>query len=176
MAGTTVVVVAAALMAGCVVDGPSKPEPPKPKPAPRETALAVKLIVSPLTRIGFDAQGTSCIFMHIDYRDATDRSIKAYGRLHFELFRPGDTPDKQALAQSWDADLRDPVQNALRFDEMITHTYVINLGGIPEWLLHWARHEGDAKDAAAPTVVVQYFNGDSTDSSRALKAVYALTR
>ena len=175
-----------ALLAGCITEGGPRTEPAKPRPAPREATTPAKVIVSPLTRIGFDGSGAPCIFLHLDFRDASEKSIKAYGRLHVELFQPTPTtatpadpkspPATQKLDMSWNDDLRDPVRNALTFDEMITRTYTINLTQIPEWLIHWARRDGDQAGAASPTIVVQYLNNDTTDASKAIRMAHTLTR
>ena len=166
---------AAVLLAGCVTVSESNPTPPLIKSTRAETGRPAKIIVSPLTRVGTDPSGDAAVFLHLDFRTDDDRSIKAFGRLRAELFQ-GAAPAADATgtqpARSWDADLADPVRNALSYDEMITRTYTINLGGVPEWLVHWARHEADAP---APSIVVQFIPAASTDS-KPLRTTYTLTR
>ena len=164
-----------AALCGCVTDGPVAPDPVKPKPMPREVTRPVKLMVSPLTRVGLEGVGGPSLLLHLDFRDGEDKSVKAFGRLHVELFQPGVASDgKQVIARSWDADLSDPLRNALTFDEMITRTYTITLTGVPEWLVAWSKRQADA--AGAPNVIVQFMPSDTTDASRMLRVAYTLTR
>lgn len=165
-------------MTSCITVSESNPTPPLVKPRAKEGAPA-KVVVSPLTRVGIDASGDAAIFLHIDFRDNEDRSMKAFGKLRAELFQgaapaptPAADPSAAQPARSWDADLADPVRNALSYDEMITRTYTINLGGVPEWLFRWSRHEADAP---APTIVVQFIPTNSTDP-QPLRTTYTLTR
>lgn len=169
---------AATLLAGCVTVSESNPTPPLIKGTRAATGTPVKVVVSPLTRVGTDPSGDAALFLHVDFRDSEDRSMKAFGKLRAELFQaaPPATsaadPSAAQPARSWDADLADPVRNALSYDEMITRTYTINLGGIPEWLVRWSRHEADAP---APTIVVQFIPTNSTDP-QPLRTTYTLTR
>ncbi|HVU62495.1 MAG TPA: hypothetical protein VHC70_00865 [Phycisphaerales bacterium] len=166
-------------LSGCVVDGPTKPEPLRPQPVPRETTHPTKLIVSPLSRVGVGSMGGPSIQLHLDFRNADDKSTKAYGTLHVELYPPApaggkDSKAAQPLAQSWDADLSDPLANALMYDEMITRTYTITLTQIPQWLVDWWDHHGpDIK--GQPTVVVQFTPKPGSDD-KVLRATYSLTR
>lgn len=166
---------------GCVVDGPVTPEPARAKPMPREATYPLKLLVSPLSRVGLEGIGGPSIQLHLDFRDGADKSTKAFGSLHVELYPPapataGTDPKApqptRPIAQSWDADLADPLRNALMFDEMITRTYTITLTGVPEWLIQWTRKEGP-ETTGQPTVVVQFTpkNGD-----KVLRTTYSLTR
>ncbi|HMN40457.1 MAG TPA: hypothetical protein PKE29_06390 [Phycisphaerales bacterium] len=160
---------------GCVVDGPSSPDPVKATPAPREVTHPVKLMVSPLTRVGLEGIGGPSLMLHLDFRDADDRSVKAFGQLRVELFQPNAAGDgKQALARSWDADLSDPLRNALTFDAMITRTYTITLTGVPEWLVQWSRKQGESADA--PNIIVQFMPAGTSDASKMLRVAYTLTR
>lgn len=169
---------AIALLAGCVTVSESNPTPPLIKTSRPETGTPTKVVVSPLTRVGIDPSGDAALFLHIDFRDSEDRSIKAFGLLRAELFQaaapatPAADPSAAQPARSWDADLADPVRNSLSYDEMITRTYTINLGGIPEWLVRWSRHEADG---SAPTIVVQFIPKNSSDT-KPLRTTYTLTR
>lgn len=170
---------------GCITDGPIIVDPPKKRPAPVQAAGApAKMIVSPLTRIGADTISNPSLLLHLDFRDSDEQPIKAFGRLRVELYQTtggagsgsAGAPTKQVLAQSWDADLRDPVRNALSFDEMITRTYTVTLGGTPEWLQRWGRKEGDQASTPAPTIIVTYLDGNETSTEKALRVAYTLTR
>lgn len=166
---------ASAMLGGCITEGPVSPDPVKPKPVPREVTHPVKLMVSPLTRVGLEGVGGPSLLLHLDFRDADDKSVKAFGRLRVELFQPGVASDgKQVIARSWDADLSDPLRNALMFDEMITRTYTITLTGVPDWLLAWSKRQGDA--GGAPNLIVQFMPSDTTDASKMLRVAYTLTR
>ena len=118
--------VVCAALGGCITDGPSAPDPVKPKPVPREVTHPVALTVSPLTRVGQEGMGGPSLFLHLEFRDESGKSVKAFGRVHVELFEagaPGADSKTQAVKQVWDVDLSDPLKNALTFDEMITRTY-----------------------------------------------------
>jgi energy-converting hydrogenase Eha subunit F len=166
-------------LSGCVVDGPTKPEPLRPQPVPRETTHPTKLIVSPLSRVGPAVVGGPSIQLHLDFRNADGKSIKAYGTLHIELYPPApatgeDAKAPQRKAQEWDVDLSDPLANALMYDEMITRTYTLTLAQIAPWLVDWWEHHGsDTKDQ--PTVVVQFTPKPGSDD-KVLRATYSLTR
>ncbi len=164
---------AATLLAGCVTVSESNPTPALIKPTRIETGTPAKIIVSPLTRVGIDPSGDPALFLHLDFRTADDRSIKAFGKLRAELFQSAASDATPAQpARSWDADLADPVRNALSYDEMITRTYTINLGGLPDWLVQWSRHESAT---AAPTIIVQFIPTNSSDTTP-LRTTYTLTR
>jgi hypothetical protein len=168
----------AAALTSCITEGP-----PKPKPQPGSVIRPAALIVSPLTRVGFDQHGNASIFLHVEFRDAAGAPVKAFGLLHVELHRPaapGSAANPQTPALTWDADLRNPVTNALSYDEMITRTYTITLTiddgrhtDVPEWLLHWARSEGAEAKEQAPTLVVQF---TPTEGGQVLRTTYTLTR
>jgi hypothetical protein len=166
------------LLGGCITDGPSAPDPVKTRPMPREVTHPVSLAVSPLTRVGQEGMGGPSLFLHLDFRDASGKSVKAFGRVRVELFEPGSagTDSKtQAVKQAWDVDLSDALKNALTFDEMITRTYTINLTGIPDWLLQWAK-KGEGSGGTPPSIIVQFAPSGSTDASGVLRVAYALTR
>ena len=164
---------AAALLTSCVTVSESNPTPPLIKPSRVETGTPTKIIVSPLTRVGIDPSGDPALFLHLDFRTANDRSIKAFGKLRAELFQPAASDGTPAQpARSWDADLADSFRNALSYDEMITRTYAITLGGLPDWLVQWSRHEAATP---APTIVVQFIPTNSSDSPP-LRTTYTLTR
>ena len=165
-------------LSACVTVSESNPTPPLIKSQRPQDGAPAKIVVSPLTRVGIDSGGDAAVFLHLDFRDPAEKSIKAFGKLRVELFQsvapPAASADANAPqpARSWDADLADPVRNALSYDEMITRTYTINLGGVPEWLVHWARHEADAP---APSLGVQCIPVNTSDS-QPLRTTYTLTR
>jgi len=62
----------------------------------------------------FDTSGEAAIFLHLDFRDPGEKSMKAYGKLHVELYQGappalGAGAPSQPVTRSWDADLTDPV-------------------------------------------------------------------
>ena len=185
------------LLPGCVTVSESNPTPPMVQRPRQPIAPAGSLAVSPLTRVGIDPSGDPTIFLHLEFRDSSQKIVKAFGRLHVELYMhnpgglaragatPGATtgapPASQSLVQSWDDDLADPVRNALAFDEMITRTYKINLGGLPDPLIRWARREpppaaAATADAEAPTLIVQFLPAAATTPDQTLRATHTLTR
>jgi hypothetical protein len=165
-------------LSACVTVSESNPTPQLIKPDRGMSGAPGKMVISPLTRVGIDTSGEAAIFLHVDFRDAGEKSMKAYGKLHVELYQGappalGAGAPSQPVTRSWDADLTDPVRNALTFDEMITRTYNINLGGVPEWLVRWSRHEADAPP---PTIVAQFLPSSATTTDQSLRATYTLTR
>ncbi len=168
-------------LAGCVTVSESNPTPPVIQHPRQPVPPAGAMSVSPLTRIGVDTSGDPTIFLHLEFRDAMQRVVKAYGKVRVELYQSADgTPVEattpQTLVRTWDDDFTDPVRNALAFDEMITRTYKINLGGPPEALVKWARKDGSGAGANAPTLIVQFLPAAATSTDQALRATYTLTR
>lgn len=102
-----------------------------------------RVVVHPLTRVGADADGRSALLLHLEVRDRFGQSIKALGEVRVELISSG-----QGAGRAWVVDLRDAGVNAELFDDLVTRTYVLPLGGVPEWLSAWAKgEEGGAESA-----------------------------
>lgn len=99
-----------------------------------------RLEVHPLTRVGTDANGRLAVIVHLDVRDEFGQSIKVLGEVVVLLVR-GDG----RVERTWTVDLTDPKTNAAMFDDLVTRTYVLALGGVPEWL--GARARGDVAGA-----------------------------
>ncbi len=135
-----------------------------------------RLVIHPLTRIGIDAAGDPVIVCHFDLRDDYGQPVRALGLARVELFRPGSefADGSQIQDLVWRTDLTTPEANARHYDGLVTRTYTLSLGGLPEWLLAWHRGEGPA-GAVSPTVRVTLFRGRETPEGT-LSDVFRLSR
>lgn len=163
-----------------------------------------RLVVHPLTRIGLDAQGQPSLILQLEVEDGFSQTVKALGVLRVELYRPGGLASEGAGAggagrdtatwssedrrgggdrtapiqvedRVWTVDLRSPDRNALLFDDLVTRTYTVPLGGLPDWLVAWWR--GDSRvNAATPTVVLTYTIVAAGEADVVLRAAYRLSR
>ena len=108
-------------------------------------------MIHPLTRIGTDITGTPAILLHMDIRDRFDQSIKALGTLRAQLVTQGATAtgSSDEDGRIWDVDLRNAQVNAIMYDDLVTRTYTVPLGGLPDWLIAWSR-EQHVDDPTAP--------------------------
>lgn len=68
----------------------------------------------------------------------------------------------------WEVDLRDARENARYFDDLVTRTYTLALGGVPAWVVEWSRDP--RSQAAGPTLVVTFTCGDGRGGVRTLSA------
>jgi len=109
---------------------------------------ADRLEVHPLTRLTRTPAGELQLALHLDPKDRYGHSTKALGRVRVELYRPGggDVGSAGGGAETqelvWDVDLRDAASNALLYDDMVTRTYVLHLGGLPGWMEEWVAGRG----------------------------------
>ncbi|MBX3402540.1 MAG: hypothetical protein KF699_03910 [Phycisphaeraceae bacterium] len=119
-----------------------------------------RLSVHPLTRFSTDAAGQPVIVCHFELRDRYGQLVRALGLVQCELFRPGsEQPDGTQLQDLvWRIDLTKPEENARQFDDLVTRTYTLSLGGLPEWLLRW-RADEDAAGTVSPTLRVTFYPG-----------------
>ena len=136
------------LLAGCVSDRPTPDRTPVDPSLPLAMGnpfAAATLRVHPLTQLDVNPQkedGTHDpmprIVLHVEMRDAYGDTVKALGTLRAELYAPvsgGEVGMETRIAEWEQAALRDPAQNARRFDQA-TRTYRIQLGGtarVAEW-------------------------------------------
>lgn len=158
---------------------------------PKWAIPPASVMVHPLTRVGADSAGDPALLLYLEVHDEFGQTIKALGRVRVELYRPGSSrpapaetpaaPDHSVSAdtvqprdQSWDVDLTDPVRNARMFDDLVTRTYTLPLGGLPSWLTEWSRAQGGGTNA--PTVTVSFTYRDQDGAERTLRAGYRLSR
>jgi len=135
-----------------------------------------RLAIHPLTRIGVDGSGDPVIVCHFELRDAFAQPVRALGVARVELFRPGSefADGSQIQDLVWRTDLSTPEDNALHYDGLITRTYTLSLGELPEWLLTW-RSSDSAGGAVSPTLRVTFFTGEESAEGR-LTDVFRLSR
>lgn len=169
-------ILAALLVAACGLSacGPKKADS-SPAPSPIVTP-ATKLVIHPLTRVGADADSSPVLALHFNFKDETRASVRPLGQLRVEIYKPKAATDTapQPLDKSWTVDLSDPGRNAASFDDMITRTYSVNLGGVPDWLLKWSKGEG----AGSPTLIAIFTPTPTADqpAPAPLRAAISLTR
>lgn len=130
----------------CGQNGCAGAEARRSDPTDRSALWAepASLVVHPLTRIagtpgvGGDG-GAAALIAHLQLLDSAGLSVRALGGVRVELYRPD--PDGEVGSQDlvWEIDLRDPGVNAGAYDELITKTYTLTLGALPEWAIRWAR-------------------------------------
>lgn len=138
------------MMAGCVSDRPAPdqtPVDPNLKLAMGNPFAAASIRVHPLTQLDVHPQkadGTPDsmprIVLHVEARDAYGDTVKALGTLRAELYAPGSGVEagmETRIAEWEQVALRDPAQNARRFDQA-TRTYRLQLGGTGK-LAEWAK-------------------------------------
>lgn len=118
--------------------------------------LPVRLTIHPLTRIGVDPKGQPALLMHLELRDRFDQNTRALGAVRIEIQAPSHTAvsaasdgSRSSESLAWNIDLRDPDQNALLFDDLITRTYALTLTGLPRWLT-------ESPNAAGATVAAAF--------------------
>ncbi len=142
-------------------------------------ARAERLAIHPLTRFGADAAGKPVIVCHFELRDRFDQGVRALGTARVELFRPGSefADGSQTQDLIWRTDLSTPEANARQFDDLVTRTYTLSLGGLPDWLLAWRDGEGSGAGAGAvsPTLRVTFFTGAESAEGE-LTDVFRLAR
>ncbi len=144
-------------------------------PAAADALLPDRIRLHPLTRLTRAADGSLQIACHVELRDRFAHACKGLGRLRVELYRPG--PDAASGGETqelvWNIDLRDPDANALVYDDLVTRTYVVYLGGLPEWVQQLA-----AAKSREPWLTLQaYFTlTNSRGRDIMLQTTYRLTR
>ncbi len=126
-----------------------------------------RLAIHPLTRIGVDGSGDPVIVCHFELRDAFAQPVRALGIARVELFRPGSefADGSQTQDLVWRTNLSTPEDNALHYDGLITRTYTLSLGALPEWLLEWRSGVGGA-GTVSPTLRVTFFTDEESAEGR----------
>lgn len=116
------------------------------------------------------------IVCHFELRDEFAQPVRSLGIARVELFRPGSefADGSQIQDLIWRTDLSTPEENARHYDGLVTRTYTLSLGGLPEWLLEWKAGEG-GPGAVSPTIRVTFFRGEET-AEGALTDVFRLNR
>lgn len=134
-----------------------------------------RLRVHPLTRVTRDPDGAAVLACHIELRDATHQVVKCLGVARVRL-RTGQAPTPgDGAARAWEIDLRDPAANAEAFDDVVTRTYALRLGSLPEQLARLADAPGGAANEAAFAVEVVFLFKDAQGDVRELHASGDLT-
>lgn len=166
-------VLTVSLSTGCAAQGAGGPDGRSDGADPLRPD---RLAIHPLTRIGTDAQGKPVIVCHFELRDSYAQPVRALGIVRVELFRPGSefADGSQIQDLVWRNDLTSAEENAKHFDGLVTRTYTLSLGGLPEWLLAWREGEGGA-GAVSPTIRVTFFTGEETPEGE-LTDVFRLSR
>lgn len=108
---------------------------------------AVSIAVHPLSRVGESVSGRVLV-VHLQVLDAEGRPTRSSGPLRVELRRgkAGARLDEaeiarllgQAAERVWDVTLDSGLNPQTRFDALVTQTYVLEFGGLPEWAEQWA--------------------------------------
>jgi hypothetical protein len=117
--------------------------------AAQAAMLPTRLAIHPLTHVGADPNGQPALLLYVELSDRFGQNSRALGTLHVGVRPPG-AIDASDGGSQWDIDLRDPDQNALLFDDLITRTYALTLTGLPAWLTEWAAAGGSP--GGGPTV------------------------
>jgi hypothetical protein len=131
----------------CAPEGPARAGDAPPELAawtPDAAAfLPVRLRVHPLTRLTKDVAGTPVLALHLELRDGANQVVKCLGVVRAEVVKP----EAGAPVQRWEVDLRDPRPNADAFDDVVTRTYALRLGSLPEELVRLADAPANAESA-----------------------------
>lgn len=100
-----------------------------------EALTPVRMRVHPLTRLEPDEAGRLRLMCHLELADRWGHSGKWLGLARVELYRPTREDDRASETQDlvWTVNLAEPEANAASYD-WITRTYVLPLGGLPEWV------------------------------------------
>jgi hypothetical protein len=144
----------------------------------------VAIDVHPLTRIGADRDGVQSLVLHLEVRDRFGHAIKALGEVRVELYKPvegagagGGIAMRPSQQRVWTIDLIDPERNAAAWDAMITRTYTMSLGGLPEWLLEWRNAlPTDPAGQLSPSIQVVFRTADAQGRERVLRTNSRLRR
>lgn len=167
-------------------------DPGGPAHVDASALIPERLRIHPLTRFTESDDGQTQLALHLELRDRFGHSIKSLGRLYVELSSPRQGgidpthpapmseagPDGRATDVYWEIDLRDPQTNALMYDDLISRTYLIYLGGLPGWAEMWAKGDPGASLDDSLTLRATFypmpFNGEPEPP--ALRATYRLER
>lgn len=162
-----------------------------PRNGDADALLPERMRIHPLTRVTRDPEGEPQLALHLELKDRYGHNIKALGYLRVELSGAGQDAaaagdptggaDDDARPRSvyWEIDLRDPERNALMYDDLISRTYLIHLGGLPPWVIAWA--EGAAGAPTDPwlnlhATFIPYDPASTSNVDRTLRADHRLER
>jgi len=140
----------------------------------RDAFAPARLRVHPLTRITRDGKGAPVFVCHIVLRDALGQVARCLGVAQVELVG-ADAQGKPvgAALRVWQVDLRDPLENAAAFDDVVTRTYALHLGAPPEEAAKFADAVGST-DGPALAVRARFVYKDAEGVARQLEAVAPL--
>ncbi len=192
------------ILSACASEPPSSRSPLPPVSGPRagqtetgapragdsDALLPERMRIHPLTRVTRDPEGEPQLALHLELKDRYGHNIKALGYLRVELSSAGRDAvaadgsadgegDARPRSVYWEIDLRDPERNALMYDDLISRTYLIHLGGLPPWVIAWA--EGAAGAPTDPwlnlhATFIPYDPASTSNVDRTLRADHRLER
>lgn len=140
---------------------------------------------APPTRAAGDAPATPTggtaadlhLIVHLELKDRFGHATKALGRLRIELYRPASDEPGSSLVETqdqvWELDLTDPDRNALLYDDLVTRSYALRLGGVPDWVVRWSA--GESREPWV-TLKATFLALDCAARERRLEAVYRMLR
>jgi len=148
-----------------------------------DALLPARVRIHPLTRLVIEptpnAAGTADsrdyrLACHIELRDRFGHVVKGLGQLRVELYRPSSSASGGPESQDtvWNIDLRDPVENARVYDDLVTRTYTVYLTSLPDWLQEWARQGVAARGAADSQATTAGEKSSNTSGWVSLKAFF----
>lgn len=145
-----------------------------------DALLPTRVSVHPLTRIGADRDGVESLIVHVELKDQFGHATKALGRLRIELYKPGAEGGDGGGGggvqdRVWNLDLTDPAVNAGSWDELVTRTYTVYLGGLPQWLTEW-KAAGEDGGGSGGTVQVTFVTADTRGNERVLNTSHRLRK
>jgi hypothetical protein len=121
-----------------------------PSAAATLAALApARIRIHPLTRLERDAKGQLRLVCYLELGDQWGHPCKWLGFARVELYRPSDAmldtgggaaAGGERQENIWNVDLADPEKNAITYD-WVTHTYRLELVGLPGWVEQLSRGE-----------------------------------
>lgn len=87
-----------------------------------------------------------------------------------------DGDERQELV--WNVDLSNPEANALFYDDLVTRTYTLSLGNVPDWVVKWSKGIGRAEGGAnsGPTLTATFAFADEDGRTRSLSTTSKLLR
>lgn len=149
---------------------PADPPTQDARPSIIPPAMGERVIIHPLTRVGVDSAGLPALILHLELRDKFDQTVKSLGIVRAEL-----TSADDRVAMTWTADLLDPRTNAQMFDDAVTRTYTLPLGGVPDWLIAWSQGDSSPQAGTAGPSLRVVFTTPAI-SARPLRATARLQR
>lgn len=154
---------------------------PASAPIDADSLAADRLRIHPLTRFSRETAGSASselqLVCHLELKDRYGHNLKSLGRARVELYRPVSAEPGAAMVETqdlvWEVDLRDADKNALLYDDLVTRTYVLQLGGLPEWVVRW--HAGESREPWV-TLKANFLAINCLGKERRLEATYRIQR